>query len=226
MTRPCSSRRRTRAWCRNAERYYRAMFDRRAISWNLRDRHMMETLSALDQFLAERGHAPGGAPKLVVWAHNSHVGDASATAMADGGEINIGQLARATYGDDAALVGFSTYDGTVTAADEWDGAASRMVVRPALPESVEWLMHETGHAAMHVDLHGDLQEVLRTPRLARAIGVIYRPQTERQSHYYSVSLSRQFDALLHYDRTRAVEPLERRGEPVTGELPETYPSTL
>jgi len=209
---------------RNAERYYRAMFDRRAISWNLRDQHMMETLAMLDRFRSRHGEPRG----IVVWAHNSHIGDARATDRAGLGELNIGQLARETFGTDVVLVGFSTYAGTVTAADDWGGPAARMVVRPALPESVEWLLHETGLPSCYVDPSSDaeLDAVLRSPRLARAIGVIYRPQTERQSHYFSVSLAGQFDAVLHYDQTRAVEPLERVGTREIGELPETYPSAL
>jgi erythromycin esterase-like protein len=209
---------------RNAERYYRAMFDRRSNTWNMRDQHMMDTLTQLDRFLG-RESAP---PRIVVWAHNSHIGDARATDRAGAGEHNIGQLARVAFGPQVALVGFSTYDGTVTAADEWGGPARRMNVRAALPESVEWLFHEAGHAACYIDASRSsaLFDVLQPPRLARAIGVIYRPQTERDSHYYAVSIARQFDAVLHYDRSRAVEPLERVGAPVPDELPETYPSSL
>ena len=209
---------------RNAERYYRAMFDRRSSTWNLRDQHMMDTLTQLDRFLGRDGEPP----RLIVWAHNSHIGDARATDRATAGEHNIGQLARMAFGAHVVLVGFSSYDGTVTAADDWGGPARRMTVRPALPESVEWLFHEAGHAACYVDASGsaELYDVLQQPRLARAIGVIYRPQTERQSHYYTVSLARQFDAVFHYDHSRAVEPLERVGAPVPDELPETYPSAL
>lgn len=209
---------------RSAERYYRAMFDRRASSWNLRDRHMMDTLLRLERHLAlSRERA-----RIVVWAHNSHVGDARATDRAGYGELTIGQLAREHYGGDSVLVGFSTFDGTVTAAHDWGEPARRMTVRPALPGSVEWLMHATGHGACYVDLAAspELTDVLRHPRLSRAIGVIYRPQTERQSHYFTVSVAQQFDALLHFDRTRAVEPLEQTGGSMFGELPETYPSSL
>lgn len=209
---------------RDAERYYRALFDQRANSWNLRDRHMMETLVRLEQYLA-RGNGP---PKIVVWAHNSHVGDARATDRTRYGEFNIGQLAREYLGAAVRLVGFTTFDGTVTAASDWGAAASRMDVRPALQGSVEWLMHATGHRACYIEptTSAALYDVLRQPRLARAIGVIYRPQTERQSHYFTVSLARQFDAVLHLDHTRAVEPLEREGLSDHHELPETFPSSL
>jgi erythromycin esterase-like protein len=205
----------------NAERYYRTMFGGRVDSWNLRDRHMAETLESL------RSHLDGDA-KVVVWAHNSHLGDARATELGGSGELNVGQLVRERAGDDAVLVGFSTYAGTVTAADDWDGPAQRMAVRPALPDSYESLFHEAGPRNFLLDLLPDteLSSALETPRLQRAIGVVYRPRTERLSHYYHASLANQFDVLLHYDITRAVEPLERTGEWEAGELPETYPSAL
>lgn len=209
---------------RNAERYYRAMFGGRELSWNLRDTHMVETLEALTSFLA-RGSAP---PKLVVWAHNSHLGDARATQMGKQGELNVGQLVRARHGADAVLIGFTTYTGTVTAASDWGGHAERKVVRPALPESYEALFHGARDRNFLLDLRTDreLRTALSTPRLERAIGVIYKPETERQSHYFVAQLPAQFDAVLHYDVTRAVEPLERTGVWERGELPETYPSAL
>jgi erythromycin esterase-like protein len=206
----------------NAERYYRAMFGSRVESWNLRDRHMAETLESLTRFLSQRG----ASPKLVVWAHNSHLGDARATEMGQGGELNVGQLVSERFGDDAVLVGFSTYSGTVTATSNWDEPAQRKVVRPALPGSYESLFHAVAIPNFYLDL-GDRSEAvseLNAARLERAIGVIYRPETERQSHYFHAELPRQFDAILHYDRTRAVEPLERTGAWDKGELPETYPS--
>jgi len=209
---------------RNAERYYRAMFGSRVASWNLRDRHMAETLDALLGFLD--GRAPGA--KVVLWAHNSHLGDARATEMGAGGELNVGQLVRERYGREARLVGFSTYAGTVTAASNWDEPAERKVVRPALPESYEALFHEAGPRNFLLDLSAPTKAAaaLRAPRLERAIGVIYRPETERLSHYFHASLPRQFDAVLHYDATRAVEPLERTGRWERGEVPETYPTAL
>ncbi len=210
---------------RNAERYYRALFDPQAVAWNLRDRHMAGTLGGLRRFLARHGRPP----KVVVWAHNSHVGDARATAMADDGQLSLGQLARELFGNPAvALVGFTTYAGTVTAAERWDGPATVMAVRPALDESVEWVLHEAGVGAgtLVPDASPALREALEVPRLSRAIGVIYRPATERASHYLSVALARQYDAVVHVDHTRAVEPLERDVAATVGALPETYPSTL
>jgi erythromycin esterase-like protein len=208
----------------NAERYYRAMFGNRASSWNLRDRHMAATLDALIAFLEFDRRSP----KIVVWAHNSHLGDARATEMADRGEMNVGQLVRERWGRAALLVGFSTYSGTVTAASDWDAPAERKTVRPALEGSYEALFHETGLRNFFLGLRGNSPAVLglRQPRLERAIGVIYRPETERLSHYFHARLPHQFDAVFHYDVTRAVEPLERTGLWDQGELPETYPSEL
>lgn len=210
----------------NAEQYYRAMFRSRVGSWNLRDTHMAETLDALASFLARQG----GPAKIVVWAHNSHLGDARATELGEGGEHNVGQLARMRHGDDAALIGFTTYTGTVTAAHDWGQPALRMRVRPALDDSYEALFHAAnpGNFLVVPRTYPELADALRAPRLERAIGVIYRPDTERLSHYFHASLPRQFDVVLHYDTTRAIEPLERtvrwdRGE---AELPETYPSAL
>ena len=208
----------------NAERYYRTMFGSSVSSWNLRDQHMAETLEGLDRFLT-RGRA---APRIVVWAHNSHLGDARATEMGDTGELNVGQLVRQRHGDRSVLVGFSTYSGTVTAASNWDEPAQRKVVRPALPESYEALFHDTGVPNLYLDLGipNDATAALEVPRLQRAIGVIYRPETERMSHYFEARLPHQFDVVLHYDHTRAVEPLERTPLWVSGELPDTWPSAL
>jgi erythromycin esterase-like protein len=225
---------------RNAERYYRAMFANHVLSWNVRDRHMAETLGELSQFLGQKPEATKDAAagtasnpgkrlaKIVVWAHNSHVGDARATEMGGRGELNVGQLVRARVGDDALLAGFSTYNGTVTAAADWDGPAERMTVRPALPGSYEALFHDIGVPNVLIQLRGkhQVRPILAEPRLERAIGVIYRPETERQSHYFHARLADQFDALLHYDTTRAVEPLARKGQRGAGEPPETYPSAL
>jgi erythromycin esterase-like protein len=209
---------------RNAEQYYRAMFRGRADSWNLRDRHMFETLRAVGDHLSRERREPA---RLVVWAHNSHLGNAAATEMAQQGELNLGQLARATFGHDALLVGFSSATGTVTAADDWGGAARRMTVRPPLAGSYESVLHDAGPRLL-LDLRHSavLRQVLDEPRLQRAIGVIYRPQTERLSHYFHARLPEQFDVMLHYDVTRAVEPLERTGEWERGEAPATYPSAL
>lgn len=209
---------------RNAEEYYRTMLHGRAESWNLRDRHMIETLSAL---LAYLGPAQSSA-RLVVWAHNSHLGDARATQMGEQGELNVGQLARERFGAAAVLVGFTTYTGTVTAASAWDGPAERKQVRPALAGSYERLFHDAGVSRGLLPLRTDLElaSVLAAPRLERAIGVIYLPETERQSHYFHARLSEQFDYVLHFDQTRAVEPLEQAAAWETGEVAETFPSGL
>ena len=208
----------------NAERYYRAMFGSRAASWNMRDKHMAATLDSLIAFLEHERRQP----KIVVWAHNSHLGDARATDMGQQGELNVGQLVRERWGNSVCLVGFSTYSGTVTAASDWDQPAERKVVRPALEGSYEALFHELALRNFFLGLRGNDDAILglRQPRLERAIGVIYRPETERMSHYFRARLPHQFDAVLHYDVTRAVEPLERTGLWERGELPETYPSTL
>jgi len=209
---------------RNAEEYYRTMFHGRVSSWNLRDSHMVETLQALEKHLA----GLTGNVRMAVWAHNSHLGDASATEMGDIGEWNVGQLVRDRWGDEAMLVGFSTHDGTVTAASEWDAVAERKRVRPGLPGSYEALLHETGEPRFWLPLRGNgpLSELLRERRLQRAIGVIYLPHSERMSHYFHTRLPQQFDALIHVDHTRALEPLVP--EPVwqAGEPAETYPSGL
>ena len=209
---------------KNAEEYYRAMFRGRVSSWNLRDCHMAETLAALATYLQGQGQPA----KIVVWAHNSHLGDARATEMGQAGELNVGQLVRERYGQDAVLIGFSTYSGTVTAATEWDGPAERKRVRPALPDSYEALFHELDLGRFLVILRDGDAAIARLcrPRLERAIGVIYRPETERLSHYFSARLPEQFDAVLHCDETRAVEPLERTAAWERGEVPETFPSGL
>ncbi len=206
---------------KNAEEYYRAMFLGRVSSWNLRDTHMADTLDALLAHLDRRV----GKAKVVVWAHNSHVGDARATQMGEAGELNIGQLARERHPGEARLIGFSTYHGTVTAASDWGGPAERKRIRPALPGSYEELFHQAGTPAFLLVLRdlGEAAGALREPRLQRAIGVIYLPETERASHYFHARLPEQFDAILHIDKTRALEPLERTSEWERGELPETYP---
>lgn len=208
---------------KNAERYYRAMFGRHDNTWNLRDQHMSDTLEALRGHLSRAGRPA----KIVVWEHNSHIGDATATEMGKRGEHNVGQLARRRYGDDCRLIGFTTYTGTVTAASDWDAPAERKRVRPGLRGSYEELLHETGLDRFYLDLRkGELAERLRKPRLQRAIGVIYRPETERFSHYFNSRLADQFDAVLHFDHTRALEPLDQASEWIQGEAPETYPSGL
>ena len=209
---------------KNAEEYYRSMFRGRVESWNMRDRHMAETLDALVAHLV----AEGREAKVAVWEHNSHLGDARATEMGEAGEWNVGQLVRERYRRDAVLVGFTTHRGTVTASTDWDEPGRRKRVRPALEGSYEALFHEAGPARFMLNLReeGRARELLRRSRLERAIGVIYRPETERLSHYFHARLAEQFDAVLHFDETRAVEPLEIAPHWEQGEPPETYPSGL
>ncbi|GAS93610.1 hypothetical protein RMCC_0576 [Mycolicibacterium canariasense] len=211
---------------RNAEVYYRAMFGSRVTSWNLRDQHMFQTLKTLRAHLHRHDHdEPVG---IVVWAHNSHVGDARATEVGADGQLTLGQLVRESYGEQSRLIGFTTYSGTVTAASEWGGVAERKVVRPALNGSVEELMHEVDRPEFLVSsqITRDVAEPLDAVRLGRAIGVIYLPATERQSHYYHVRPGDQFDAIIHIDRTTALEPLEPTSTWAAGETPETYPTGL
>jgi erythromycin esterase-like protein len=212
---------------KNAEEYYRSMFRGRVSSWNLRDRHMAETLEALLAHFDRKGRRT----KVVVWEHNSHIGDARATSMGDLGEWNVGQLIRERHGMNAVLVGFTTYTGTVTAASDWDAPAERKRVRPGLPGSFEALFHSVGVPDLLLPLRGArgrdrLVAALGEPRLERAIGVIYRPETERLSHYFEARLPEQFDAVIHFDETRAVEPLDLTSGWQEGEPPETYPSGL
>ena len=200
----------------NAEQYYRTMYYGSRASWNLRDRYMFETLQTLRQH-----YWPDN--KIVVWAHNSHVGDASATEMASRGEINIGSLARATFGTEVYAIGFGTDNGTVAAASDWDGPMEIKSLRPAAPDSYEKLFHDTTLPGLTLGLsHADrqLRQELGRPRLQRAIGVIYRPESEMASHYFEADLPRQFDEYVWIDRTMAVTPI------ATAELegvPDTYP---
>lgn len=206
----------------NAERFYRAMFRGRDESWNLRDSHMFETVNSLTEHLGQ------GTAKLVLWAHNSHLGDARATEMSEHGEHNIGQLIREHYRDRAYLIGFTTYSGTVTAASSWGGPAECKRVRPGLPDSYETLFHETGIPRFWLDLraHNDAVRALHQRRLERAIGVIYRPETERWNHYFHACLPEQFDAVIHLDETRALEPLDSTQRWERGDAPETYPFSV
>ncbi|HVY13438.1 MAG TPA: erythromycin esterase family protein [Alphaproteobacteria bacterium] len=209
----------------SAEAYYRKMFFGRAASWNLRDSHMVETLYSLAGHLSKQR---GEEARLVVWAHNSHVGDARATELGQAGEHNIGQLVRQREGGRAVLVGFSTYHGTVTAASEWNGEAERKIIQPALPESYESLFHETGMKDFMLILRDntELSRRLNISRLQRAIGVIYAPETERQSHYFFSKLPEQFDALIHINTTHALKPLDSTPLWHRGEVFETYPTGL
>ncbi len=189
----------------SAEHYYRAMYYRSAESWNLRDTHMFDTLRSLLAFY-------GPDSRGIVWEHNSHVGNAAATEMGARGELNVGQLSRATFGDDAYIVGFGTDHGTVAAASNWDEPMQRMRVRPAHPESYEHIFHRSGVTAFSLHLRNPRRPAVRgellVPRLERAIGVIYRPETERASHYFEATLPEQFDELIWFDETNAVQPLD------------------
>jgi erythromycin esterase-like protein len=208
---------------RDAEEYYQQMYRAEVSSWNLRDRHMAATLGALlDHLDRQLGRA-----KVVVWEHNSHVGDARATAMGDRGELNVGQLARQRYGPAALLVGLTTFAGEVTAASAWGGEVERKRVRPGRADSHEALLHAVGLPAYWVaPTTPAVASALRPRRLERAIGVVYRPETERQSHYFEAQLAAQFDLVVHWDASTALEPLERTARWDRGEPPETYPSGL
>lgn len=209
---------------KNAEQYYRTMYRSDVSSWNLRDSHMVETLLELGTHLTIKDRPP----KMVVWAHNSHLGDARATRMGQRGEWNVGQLMRQKFGDEVVLVGFTTYQGTVTASSDWGSQAERKRVRPALHGSFEALFHQVGLKRFLLPFRRKefLKTVLREPLLERAIGVIYRPESERLSHYFHANLPEQFDAVIHIDETRAVEPLERSSTWDLGEAPETFPSGI
>lgn len=193
---------------KNAEAYYRVLFEGRASAWNIRAQHMMETLNNLIHHLETRYHQPA---KVIVWAHNSHLGDARATEMSDQGKFNIGQLAKENYPEDVFSLGFSTYEGTVTAASDWGGMPECKRVNPALPESYEDLFHQVPHNDFLLLLtENELSCHKLTPyRLQRAIGVIYIPEAERRSHYFFTRLPQQFDAIIHIDQTTAVEPLDK-----------------
>ena len=203
---------------RNAERYYRTMFAGHVESWNVRDTHMMETLDSLLAWTTKRA----GYARAVVWAHNSHLGDARATQMGDWGELNLGQLARERYGTRVVLIGFTTHTGTVTAAREWDEPAQRRRVTPSIHGSCERLFHETGFERFALRT-ADCRAALQDSRLQRAIGVVYKPETERASHYFRARMADQFDAVIHVDTTSALMPLERWSRE-DADLPETYPT--
>jgi erythromycin esterase-like protein len=201
-----------------AERYYRIMYFGSAESWNLRDRHMFGTLDSLLQWRGENA-------KAVVWAHNSHIGNAAATEMGlVRGELNMGQLCRDRFGSEACPIGFGTDRGTVAAASDWGGRMEIKRVRPAHQDSYERLCRDSRVDRFMLDLREAQQPKLREgliyPRLERAIGVIYRPETELASHYFDASLPKQFDAYVWFEETEAVTPIpttERDG------MPETYP---
>ncbi len=215
---------RNAALIKNAETYYRSLFfSSREESWNIRDTHMMETAQAI---LEHRGKYHK-TPKMIIWAHNSHVGNAQVTELAQHEELNLGQLMKEKYGDAAKLIGFTTYSGTVSAASEWDSPVERKQVRPALKNSYEDLLHAVNIPQFFLPFtNKELAKALSQERLERAIGVIYRPETERSSHYFHAQLYPQFDAIIHLDQTTALEPLEKNPTWISGEFPETYPTGL
>ena len=202
----------------DAERYYRIMYYGSRASWNLRDNHMFETLKTLLDF-------HGSKAKAIVWAHNSHVGDAAATEMSARGEYNIGHLCREEFGNSVYSIGFGTHTGTVAAASDWDGPMEVKAVLPSLKQSYERLCHETGRSQFMLPLRGrsEVRDRLARPRLERAIGVIYRPETELASHYFQAVLPEQFDEYIWFDESRAVTPFQTKE--LEG-LPDTYPFGL
>lgn len=207
---------------KNAEQYYRSLFGSEISNWNLRDSHMLETLNALINHYQLMGIE---SPKIVIWAHNSHVGNAAATQMSERGEYNIGQLVKEQFGKiNAISVGFTTYNGTVSAASNWHQPVERKIIRDALPDSYEALFHAVGLPNFLLLLKN--APMMPLEALERAIGVIYLPRTERMSHYFHANLIGQFDAIIHCDKTGAVEPIEKTSEWIEGEVPETYPSGL
>ena len=203
----------------NAEQYYRIMYYGSRASWNLRDSHMFETLKTLLGFY-------GPNSKAIVWAHNSHIGDAAATEMSSRGEYNLGHLCRKEFGHGAYVIGFGTDRGTVAAASNWDGPMEIKKVLPAVPESYERICHEAGVPNFCLDLRQSAlngSDGLRKPRLERAIGVIYRPETELASHYFQAILPEQFDEYIWFDQTKAITPFETKA---LKEMPDTYPFGL
>jgi erythromycin esterase-like protein len=207
---------------RSAEHYYRSVFGQQAASWNIREQHMLETVQAISRHL-------GADAKLVLWAHNTHVGDATFCELADRKQTSLGQLIRERFNkENVRLFGYLTHAGTTTAATEWDGPAERKSIRPATPESYEGLFHDTALRELFLDFteSGELQSALSEPRLERAIGVIYTPDAERISNYIRSVLSSRYDGVFYFDHTRAVEPLERSSEWKGGEIPETYPTSF
>jgi erythromycin esterase-like protein len=201
---------------KGAENYYRAMFTSSVDSWNIRDEHMTDTLDTIAKHFGN-----GSFGNVVVWEHNSHLGDARETERTKGGKWNVGQLARERFGTDIVFnIGFTTYTGTVTAADDWGTPAQLKKINPGLPGSFETLFHATQIPNFMLLFRGELSEeqnqtkrlLENTELLERAIGVVYRPKTERMSHYLNAKIARQFDAVIHMDFTSALVPLDRNAE--------------
>jgi erythromycin esterase-like protein len=190
---------------KNAEQYYRALYRGDLNTWNLRDTHMFRTAKAL----LNHWNVRGVRPRMVVWAHNSHIGDASATEMREAGELNLGQLMREAFGHRSCRIGFTTYEGTVMAAREWGGDPEVRTVRTSMRGSYEDLFHRVERSQFFLALREDsaARHVLSLPRPERAIGVVYRPERESQSHYFHAQIADQFDGVIHIDRTSALKPL-------------------
>ena len=210
---------------RDAEAYYRAMFQGRNTSWNLRDTHMADTLSALREHIALHKGRPG---RIIVWAHNSHIGDARRTEMGEDGQLNLGQLVRERFGDASYLLGFTTHTGTVCAASEWDGPVEKKRVQPSRQDSVEHVLHACGLGDIFLPVRAlrERREVKLGGRLERAIGVIYLPHSERISHYFHADPARQFDGIVHVDSSHAVTPLDPMEPAIETHEPETFPSGI
>lgn len=206
---------------KNSEAYYRSLFINAVSNWNLRDSHMMETVEEIIKQYEKKGVKSA---KIVIWAHNSHIGNSAATQMSQHGEFNIGQLVKEKFGKNSYSVGFTTYNGTVSAASDWHMPVERKNIRNALPNSYEDLFHAVNIPQFLLTLED--KEIVPQELLERAIGVVYEPETERLSHYFLASLADQFDAVIHCDTTTALEPLEKTTRWIEGEAPETYPSGL
>ncbi|CAM3050637.1 erythromycin esterase [Legionella steigerwaltii] len=193
---------------KNAENYYRSMLEGRVSTWNIRDQHMAETLNVLADHLETRFNQPA---KIIIWAHNSHIGDSRATEMGERNEFNLGQLVREQHDRDSYSLGFSTYEGTVMAASDWGSSGEKKQVRPGMSGSFEELFHHLKYKNFFLNLidNEKLERYLNIPRLQRAIGVVYLPETERFSHYFFTHLPYQFDGLIHFDKTRALQPLSQ-----------------
>lgn len=210
---------------KNAEMYYRAMFSGKISSWNLRDQHMVETIGEIDKYVSKDLSSKA---KIIIWAHNSHLGDARATQQSLSGELNVGQLMRQKYASEVFSLGFTTYDGYVTAAPEWGSSAERKSINPGLEGSYEKLFHQLGFERFLFIFKDNpqLREVLPNRGLERAIGVVYLPQSERNSHYFYANMANQFDAVIHIDTTEALKPLEKYAPAPKEDAPETFPSGL
>lgn len=201
----------------NAERYYRAMIEGGPHSWNVRDRHMADTLERLLKFHGENS-------KVIVWEHNTHIGDARATDMLDDGMFNIGELARVEHHDKGVvLVGFGSYEGTVIAAREWEARMQKMNLPPAQKGSWEYLLRKAGKEdkLLLLDDFTNNNTLMQNYIGHRAVGVVYNPKFERNGNYVPTILPVRYDAFIYLDETKALLPLHIK--PDGHQTPETYP---